>query len=149
MRGVRRELAWLRVTHLWNTWSNLFDGLAQSLRYEHGRLVQAATRGDGEVGEDVTHNIRTIRQIPLMLLGGAPPLLEVRGEVYMPRADFDAQRAPAHAGGKTFVNPRNAAAVYAVRQLDPHCAAAAAFFAWRPWRHTPEAEGGPAFATHL
>ncbi len=100
-----------------------FDGLAMSLRYEHGKLVQAATRGDGEVGEDVTHNIRTIRQIPLMLPAGVPPLLEVRGEVYMPRADFDAlnerQRAQ---GGKTFVNPRNAAAG-AVRQLDSGIAA--------------------------
>ncbi|HAU56497.1 MAG TPA: DNA ligase, partial [Comamonadaceae bacterium] len=128
-----------------------FDGLAMSLRYEHGRLVQAATRGDGEVGEDVTHNIRTIRQISLMLPAGVPPLLEVRGEVYMPRADFDAlnerQRAQ---GGKTFVNPRNAAAG-AVRQLDSGIAAQRPlrFFAYGLGAITPESDGGPAFATHF
>jgi DNA ligase (NAD+) len=129
-----------------------FDGLAMSLRYEHGKLVQAATRGDGEVGEDVTHNIRTIRQIPLHAARLAyRPLLEVRGEVYMPRADFDAlnerQRAQ---GGKTFVNPRNAAAG-AVRQLDSGIAAQRPlrFFAYGLGAVTPEAEGGPAFATHF
>ena len=128
-----------------------FDGLAMSLRYEHGKLVQAATRGDGEVGEDVTHNIRTIRQIPLMLPAGVPPLLEVRGEVYMPRADFDAlnerQRSQ---GGKTFVNPRNVAAG-AVRQLDSGIAAQRPlrFFAYGLGAITSEAEGGPAFATHF
>ncbi len=95
-----------------------FDGLAMSLRYEAGRLVQAATRGDGEVGEDVTHNIRTMRQIPLSLQE-APPVLEVRGEVYMRRADFEAlNERQREKGEKTFVNPRNAAAG-AVRQLDP------------------------------
>jgi DNA ligase (NAD+) len=101
-----------------------FDGLAINLRYEHGVLVQAATRGDGETGEDVTHNIRTIGQIPLRLHGHAPPLIEVRGEVYMRRDEFDKlnerQReriAAGEKGEKTFVNPRNAAAG-AVRQLD-------------------------------
>ena len=111
-----------------------FDGLAMSLRYENGVLVQAATRGDGETGEDVTHNIRTIGQIPLKLVAtgnsqAVPAVLEVRGEVYIARADFEAlnerQRARIAAGEKgekTFVNPRNAAAG-AVRQLDPTIAA--------------------------
>lgn len=101
-----------------------FDGLAINLRYEQGVLVQAATRGDGETGEDVTQNIRTIGQIPLRLKGGdLPAVLEVRGEVYMRRDDFEAlnERQREH-GDKTFVNPRNAAAG-AVRQLDPTIAA--------------------------
>jgi DNA ligase (NAD+) len=96
-----------------------FDGLAINLRYEAGVLVQAATRGDGETGEDVTQNIRTIGQIPLRLHGAAPPVLEVRGEVYMRRDDFEALNERQRAKGeKTFVNPRNTAAG-AVRQLDP------------------------------
>ena len=95
-----------------------FDGLAINLRYEQGVLVQAATRGDGETGEDVTHNIRTIGQVPLRLLGDAPPLLEVRGEVYMRRDDFERlNERQREKGGKTFINPRNTAAG-AVRQLD-------------------------------
>ncbi len=106
-----------------------FDGLAINLRYESGVLVQAATRGDGEKGEDVTQNIRTIGQIPLRLNGVVAPVLEVRGEVYMSRAQFEAlnerQRELIAQGAKnekTFVNPRNAAAG-AVRQLDPAIAA--------------------------
>jgi len=95
-----------------------FDGLAINLRYVDGLLVQAATRGDGETGEDVTHNIRTIGQIPLRLFGDAPPVLEVRGEVYMRRDDFERlNERQREKGAKTFINPRNTAAG-AVRQLD-------------------------------
>jgi DNA ligase (NAD+) len=100
-----------------------FDGLAINLRYEHGVLVQAATRGDGETGEDVTQNIRTIGQIPLRLPGVEAPVLEVRGEVYMRRDAFERMNEQQRErGDKAFVNPRNAAAG-AVRQLDPAIAA--------------------------
>jgi len=100
-----------------------FDGLAINLRYERGVLVQAATRGDGATGEDVTQNIRTIRQIPLRLSGCDAPVLEVRGEVYMRRDAFERMNErQREKGEKTFVNPRNAAAG-AVRQLDPAIAA--------------------------
>ena len=97
-----------------------FDGLAISLRYEHGVLTRAATRGDGATGEDVTANVRTIRAIPLRLLDDAPPaVIDIRGEVYMPKAAFAALNAAAERdGGKTFANPRNAAAG-SLRQLDP------------------------------
>jgi DNA ligase (NAD+) len=128
-----------------------FDGLAMSLRYEHGVLVQAATRGDGEVGEDVTQNVRTIGQIPLRLPAEAPALLEVRGEVYMRRDDFEALNArQREKGEKTFVNPRNAAAG-AVRQLDPAIAAQRplSFFAYGLGDITPPEQGGPAFETHF
>lgn len=96
------------------------DGIAISLRYEHGRMVQAATRGDGSVGEDVTSNARTIKTIPLRLRGDTlPDLMEVRGEIFMSRSGFEALNARARsAGEKTFVNPRNAAAG-SLRQLDP------------------------------
>ena len=101
-----------------------FDGLAISLRYEGGALAVAATRGDGETGEDVTANVRRIPEIPAQLAGRAPPVLEVRGEVYMTRADFAALNARQEAAGlKLFVNPRNTAAG-AVRQLDPAVTAA-------------------------
>ncbi|MFG6469055.1 NAD-dependent DNA ligase LigA [Roseateles sp. BYS87W] len=97
-----------------------FDGLAMSLRYEKGVLVQAATRGDGETGEDVTQNVRTIGQIPLRLrTEAAPAVLEVRGEVYMRRDEFEKlNERQREKGEKTFVNPRNTAAG-AIRQLDP------------------------------
>ncbi len=95
-----------------------FDGLAINLRYENGVLVEAATRGDGETGEDVTHNIRTIDCIPLRLQGKPPAVLEVRGEVYMRRDDFERLNTrQRELGEKTFVNPRNTAAG-ALRQLD-------------------------------
>lgn len=100
-----------------------FDGLAVSLRYEQGRLVQAATRGDGQTGEDITGNIRTLRSVPLKLSGAYPEVLEVRGEVLMHRADFERlNQAQKERGDKIFVNPRNAAAG-SLRQLDPRITA--------------------------
>jgi DNA ligase (NAD+) len=94
------------------------DGLAISLRYEDGVLVQGATRGNGEIGEDVTHNLRTIPTIPLRI-DDAPPVLEVRGELYMSLKDFAAlNERRAEAGLSTFMNPRNSAAG-TIRQLDP------------------------------
>lgn len=110
-----------------------FDGIAVSLRYESGRLVQAATRGDGSVGEDITVNARVIRSIPRQLSGaGVPQVLEVRGEVLMTKKDFASlNETQAQAGEKVFVNPRNAAAG-SLRQLD--CAVTAkrplTFFAY-------------------
>src|SRR5450830_937048 len=127
-----------------------FDGLAMNLRYERGVLVQAATRGDGEVGEDVTQNIRTIGQIPLLLPAGVPAVLEVRGEVYMRRDDFERlNEQQRERGQKTFVNTRNAAAG-AVRQLDSTIAAQRplSFFAYGSGDITPVDAGGPAFETH-
>jgi DNA ligase (NAD+) len=133
-----------------------FDGLAMSLLYLQGVLVQAATRGDGATGEEVTANIRTIGQIPLRLSADAPDVLEVRGEVYMRRDDFERlnerqrQRIAAGIKGeKTFVNPRNAAAG-AVRQLDSGIAAQRplSFFAYGVGDITPAVDGGPTWATH-
>ena len=133
-----------------------FDGLAVTLRYVDGVLVQAATRGDGETGEEVTHNIRTIGQIPLWLHAARPPsVLEIRGEVYMRRDDFEAlneqQRqkiAQGQKNEKIFVNPRNAAAG-ALRQLDPGIAKQRplSFFAYgtgetRNWPDQPDTQSG-------
>jgi DNA ligase (NAD+) len=120
---IRRYLGLTDDAPLAYTSEPKIDGLSLSLRYEAGRLVQAATRGDGETGENVTANARTIDDIPEML-ERAPDLLEVRGEVYMSHEDFAALNArQADQGAKTFANPRNAAAG-SLRQLDPAITAA-------------------------
>lgn len=101
-----------------------FDGLAIELIYERGLLTIAATRGDGETGEDVTGNVRTIRSVALKLRGKAPPLVEIRGEVILPKDDFRRlNEERARSGEPLFANPRNAAAG-SIRQLDPKIAAA-------------------------
>jgi DNA ligase (NAD+) len=109
------------------------DGLAVSLRYDHGRLVTGATRGNGEVGEDVTQNLRTVATIPLVMLPGTTPVparVEVRGEVYLPLADFARlNELRAAAGEATFANPRNSAAG-SLRQLDPHVTASRPLSTW-------------------
>jgi DNA ligase (NAD+) len=122
------------------------DGLAMSLLYRDGVLERGATRGNGEIGEDVTHNLRTIPAIPLRIEGDdVPPLLEVRGEVYMSLPDFQAlNERRAEAGQSTFMNPRNAAAG-TIRQLDPKLAAE------RPlsmWCYGVGATEGIRFASH-
>lgn len=117
------------------------DGLAVSLIYQDGKLTQAVTRGDGETGEDITHNALTIRNLPKVLSGEAvPALLEVRGEVLMPKSGFEKlNREAAARGDKTFANPRNAAAG-SLRQLDPNIAAARplAFYAYSIAQSEPD-----------
>ncbi|MCB1921980.1 MAG: NAD-dependent DNA ligase LigA, partial [Candidatus Competibacteraceae bacterium] len=124
---IRRYLALDDQTTLTYTAEPKIDGLSLSLRYERGQLIYAATRGDGETGEDVTANARTIADIP-QSLDDAPDLLEVRGEVYMTHRDFTALNAT---GGRNFANPRNAAAG-SLRQLDPEITRARplSFFAY-------------------
>ncbi|HVM53219.1 MAG TPA: NAD-dependent DNA ligase LigA [Acidimicrobiales bacterium] len=122
------------------------DGIAMSIRYEDGAYVQAATRGDGRVGEDVTENVRTLADLPKKLPAGAPAVLEVRGEVYMPISAFEALNTrQAEAGGRLFANPRNSAAG-SLRQKDPAITASRdlSLFTYQ----LGAVEGGPRFATH-
>lgn len=117
------------------------DGLAVSLKYEYGKFVQAVTRGDGQTGEDITQNAKTIRNLPLWLTAASEiPLLEVRGEVLMPKAGFERlNRLAEEKGDKTFANPRNAAAG-SLRQLDPAIAASRplAFYCYSVNQGLPE-----------
>ncbi|HLB57551.1 MAG TPA: NAD-dependent DNA ligase LigA, partial [Gammaproteobacteria bacterium] len=115
----------LDVTQMEYVCEPKLDGVAVSLRYENGFFIRAATRGDGETGEDITENIRTIQSVPLRLRGkNHPDVLEVRGEVYMPKKGFLALNARSQKNDeKIFVNPRNAAAG-SLRQLDPRVTAA-------------------------
>jgi DNA ligase (NAD+) len=122
------------------------DGLAMSLRYERGKFVQAATRGDGRIGEDVTANVATITALPKQLPRNAPEVVEVRGEVYMPIASFEAlnERA-AQAGQPRFANPRNAGAG-SLRQKDPRVTASRELSFW--CYQLGEVIGGPEFTSH-
>ena len=122
------------------------DGVAISLRYEGGELVQAATRGDGRVGEDVTANVRTITGIPTTLPAGAPEVIEVRGEVYMTSAAFEALNERAAAAGQPpFINPRNSAAG-SLRQKDPTVTASRELSMW--CYQLGEVVGGPPMTRH-
>jgi DNA ligase (NAD+) len=122
------------------------DGLAVSLTYEDGRLTNAATRGDGEVGEDVTANVRTIKSVPLGLRGDAPTIMEVRGEIYLPVSEFEALNArQAEAELQPYINPRNTAAG-SVRQKDPAATASRNLAVWI--YQLGFLEGGPSLLTH-
>ena len=144
-RRVRRRLE--RDAEMTYAAEPKLDGLAISLRYEHGKLLQAATRGDGTRGEDVTQNVRTIAAIPLQLRGRDwPRLLEVRGEVFMPKRGFEAlNRRQRAQGAKTFANPRNAAAG-SLRQLDPKVTSTRPLMMF--CYGLGEVEGHPMTATH-
>ncbi|MCY4663697.1 MAG: NAD-dependent DNA ligase LigA, partial [Acidimicrobiaceae bacterium] len=123
-----------------------FDGLAISVRYDDGVLVRAATRGDGRTGEDVTHSVRTIGDIPIRLSGPAPAVLEVRGEVFLRLSTFDQLNArQAERGEKSYVNPRNAAAG-SLRQKDARVTAERNLSFW--CYQLGRVEGGPAFSSH-
>ena len=122
------------------------DGLAIAIRYEDGRYVRAATRGDGRTGEDVTENVRTLDQVRQRLGKGAPAVLEVRGEVYMPLSAFRAlNERQMEAGARPFVNPRNAAAG-ALRQKDPKVTASRELSLWT--YQLGELDGGPGLSSH-
>ena len=124
-----------------------FDGLAISVRYDDGVLVRAATRGDGRTGEDVTHSVRTIADIPIRLSGPVPAVLEVRGEVFLRLSTFERLNArQAERGEKAYVNPRNAAAG-SLRQKDARVTAERGLSFW--CYQLGHLEGGPAFSSHL
>jgi DNA ligase (NAD+) len=139
--SVRRFLAYPPEQELVFTAEPKIDGLSMSLRYEHGRLVTAATRGDGTTGENVTANIRTIKEIPERLPKDAPDVVEIRGEVYMRRDDFLTLQKRMAETGQTFANPRNSAAG-SLRQKDPEVTRSRPlkFFAYA-WGDTSEPLG--------
>jgi len=143
---LRRQIPDLDLPHLSFSSEPKVDGVAMSLTYEHGRFTQAATRGDGVTGEDVTANVATVKTVPKKLdakAGPFPALLEIRGEIYMPLADFEAMNARQEAAGlRLFVNPRNAAAG-ALRQKDPAITATRplSFWAYQVGEHDGAPKG--------